>query len=153
MRVLIGILGILSLTACGNPVDVQAEASLLSQNEIAIQWAAWQTQRGLQGYTIEVYRSCNCVKPANYFYNYRLSVDSNNNNILIEAIDEDGNVLQALPDNPTYYPNIDEIFELMDDTLSGGHPVSGSFDSDESYPTTLELGLQETYEITLTGYF
>lgn len=153
MRILGLLLTAFALAACSDPINIDDEASVLSQNEIAIQWANWGTVLGSQGYSVEIYRTCNCIRPADYFYNYRLTVDLAGNNVLIEALDDNGSVIQILPDNPAYYPNMDEIFTLMEDAMDSGSPVFGFFHATEAYPTQFELGNMETYRIDVIGYF
>ena len=106
-------------------------SSLLSQNEIDSQANAWSVNRAGQGYTIEVYRRCTCLRTADFYENYRVSTDIFNNRIIVEALDDEGNVILALPDNPTYYPNLEQIFTLMGTEISNGTAVFAAFESRE----------------------
>ena len=145
---------ILSTTGCGDTPSVDSISSILSQNEINFQRTAWNINVAGSGYAIEVYRRCNaCIRPGDFFSNYRILTDATGNRILIESLDDEGNVGIVLPDNATYYPNLEQIFDLMDNAILNGTAVFAAFDVDEGYPTRIDFGVDETYIIEVTDYF
>ena len=153
MRFLGAILLISFLTACGDSAGIGNISSVLSQNDISSQSIAWSANRAGQGYTIEVYRRCACVRPVGFYENYRVSTDTFDNRLIIEALDDEGSVIVSLPNDPSLYPNLEQIFTLMESSISSGGAVFAAFDVDESYPTRIDFGVSETYIIEVTGYF
>lgn len=129
------IYSVFALSACGG-TSAPADPKVITKAEISHQWQLWDARKANVGYTIEYTPQCYC---SNLPAKVRVTTNSAGTKHLVELLDSNGNIYQQLGQNDdlSQYFNIDNFFQYMDGPWSAKASLSGKFDAEYGFPTSI----------------